>query len=327
MIFGGGIVALIAFTLLLIQLTVNVERSVGIGLVPGVTVREFAILPDSDAYPPALAVAPDGSVYTGSFATGAVWLIGADQAVSEIPFTRDQIGSVVGLAVAPDGSLLVIDALDTDPRTAGGRVWRVTSAGDVTGFAAIDDARGFVSPDDVTLDRLGNVYVSDRGRNEVWKFAPDGSNGLPWWWPVRDADTRQRAITGLAYDPFQDAIIVTDPEVNEIYRVYASDSRSEIVYTHGDRPNPPGFDGVTVTPDGTIFVAALGQNGIARVQDGDLDYIAGLFRGASDVAYGQGRLYVANFDQTSLVIPVYSPSLPFAVDVIEFGSEYLSSSG
>ncbi|MCS7070107.1 MAG: hypothetical protein NZM00_01265, partial [Anaerolinea sp.] len=93
---------------------------------------------------------------------------------------------------------------------------------------------------------------------------------------------------------------------------------SEVIYRHGERANPPGFDGITVTNDGTIYTAALGQNGIARVDDGDLDYIAGMFRGASDVAFAPpNRLYVTNFDQAALVLPLIQPQLPFAIDVIE----------
>ena len=100
-----------------------------------------------------------------------------------------------------------------------------------------------------------------------------------------------------------------------------NDGTTEVVYHHGDRANPPGFNGVTVAPDGTIYVAVLGQNGVATVDDGKLDYIAGLFRGSSDVAYAEpNRLYVSNFDQTSIVVPVVRPQLPFALDVIELQS-------
>ncbi|MCZ2097353.1 MAG: hypothetical protein LC121_14045 [Anaerolineae bacterium] len=57
------------------------------------------------------------------------------------------------------------------------------------------------------------------------------------------------------------------------------------------------------------------------MNDGRLDYVAGLFRGSSDVEYAApNRLYVTNFDQASIVIPVVRPQLPFAIDVIEFTS-------
>ena len=87
--------------------------------------------------------------------------------------------------------------------------------------------------------------------------------------------------------------------------------------------NAPGFDGVTVTPNGDIYVAALGQNGVARVAGGELTYIAGLFRGASDVDYSAAidSLYVTNWNQTPLVIPGDQPQLPFALDIIDLSPE------
>ncbi len=314
LIFGGGILALLAVTLLLVSSTLNGSSRVSsVALVPEVTVSQYAALPDDDAYPATVAVAPDGTVYTGSFATGAVWSITPDGTVREIPGTRDAIGAVRGMTVAPDGSLLVVDQLDTDPRSAGGKVVRV-AGGDVSTFADMS----FISPNDVAIDSAGRVYVSDSGTNEIWRFDADGSNGAVWWQSPAQGDVHP-AVSGLAYDALDDALIVTDPEVNEVYRVAVGDASTEVLYSHGSRPDAPGFDGVTVTPDGAIYVAALGQNGVARVSDGALDYIAGLFRGASDVSYAApDRLYVANFDQSSIVLPLVHPELPFAIDVIEF---------
>ena len=204
-----------------------------------------------------MAAAPDGTVYTGSFATGAIWQITPDGVVSEVPGTRDAIGAVMGMAVAPDGSLLVVDQLDTDPRSSGGKVMRVQD-GSVTTFADM----GFVAPNDIAID-CGGARLRQRLRHaiEVWRFDADGSNGAVWWTPPAPAASTRRAITGLAYDPLRDAIIITDPEINDIYRVAVSDGTTELIYHHGDRANPPGFDGATVTPDGTLYVAALGQNG------------------------------------------------------------------
>jgi sugar lactone lactonase YvrE len=316
-IFGGGIVALVACTLFLITQTLFVSRSAAVALIPEVSVREYAALPDDNAYPPTIAASADGTLYTGSFASGAVWQISPDGSISEIPNTRNQIGGVSGIAIAPDGALLITDNGDTDPRTQGGAVWRVTPTGDIRAFARINDAGGFVAPDDVAVDGSGAVYITDRGRNEVWRFNANGSEGRLWWVPPVGETAQRRGITGIAYDPTRDAMIIADAEINELYRVAITGGATETLYRHGNREFPPGFDGITVTPDGIVYIAALGQNGIARLGDGELDYVAGLFRGASDVDYSQGRLYVTNFDQTSLVLPV-RPALPFAIDVIEF---------
>lgn len=322
MIIVGGLLLITAVTLLLLAGAFNASRSQAVALLPTIGVREFAQLPDEDAYPMALAAAPDGMLFTGSFATGVIWQISPEGEVTEIPNTRATIGAVAGLAVLPDGSLIVVDQQDTDPRTAGGALWCVTRSGEIMPFASAPIDRGWLAPNDVTLDAQGRVYVSDPGRNEIWRFSPDGEDGSVWWVPpLREGEPRP-ALTGLAYDPIRDAVLVSDPEVNRIYAVSVNGGQGTVVlYEHGDRPNPPGFDGLTVTDDGRIFVAALGQNGIATIEpDGSLGYIAGLFRGSSDVVFAApNRLYVTNFDGSSLVLPLITPSLPFAIDEIILG--------
>jgi sugar lactone lactonase YvrE len=325
LIFGGGIALLVAVTALLIAQALNpAQRQQAVALADDVTVREFAALPDDDAYPAAVAVGADGTVYTGSFATGVVWAIDASGSPTELPGSRDQIGAVVGLAVSPDGALYVVDQVDTDPRTSGGSVWRVSPDGAITAFAGDFDDQGFVAPDDVTLDTDGYVYVSDRGRDAVLRFDPDGQNAMVWWTPPQVEGVDAYEPTGLAYHPVLDAIIVTDSVRNTVYAIPVSDStQTEILYDHRGGQNAPGFDGVTVTPGGDIYVAALGQNGVARVEGGELAYIAGLFRGASDVDYDptSDLLYVTNWNQTPLVIPGDQPQLPFALDVIDLSPE------
>src|SRR5215207_3807925 len=119
LIFGGILLALVGVTVLLLGSALNASRPLARALVDTVTVHEFAQLPGDDAYPASVAAWTDG-VYTGSYATGTIWSIDITGTVTEIPNTREQIGSAVGLAVAPDFSLYVVDQLDTDPRTGGG---------------------------------------------------------------------------------------------------------------------------------------------------------------------------------------------------------------
>lgn len=315
----GGLALLVALVVFLVLGALN-GRTQSVGLLDGVTVREFASLPDNDSYPAAVAVAPNGLIYTGSYKTGALWSADAEGKVTEIPGSREAIGAVAGLTFGADGVLYIVDQVDADPRTSGGSIKRLNADGTISDFASIDDEQGFVTPDDVALDAVGNVYVSDRGRDQIWKFAPDGSGTL-WWVPPLMDNVTSYEPTGLAYDTASDAIIVTDGINNMVYRVSTADATTEVLYQHGDRPNPPGFDGVTITPDGVIYVTALGQNGVARLEGDTLTYVAGLFRGGSDVesdATGQ-HLYVSNFDSYSLVVQLVSPSLPFTIDEVNLG--------
>jgi DNA-binding beta-propeller fold protein YncE len=315
----GGVVALVLITVWLIFGAINSqENRSSIPLGDGITVREFSQLLDDDAYPAAVS-AGNGVIVTGSYQTGVLWTIDENGTATEIPGTRDAIGAVAGLAVAPDNTIYIVDQLDSDPRTGGGDVKRLSPEGEIDTLPAIPDEQGFVAPDDIMVDPAGNIYVSDRGRDEVWRFR-NGEAVLWWKSPtVEGADTY--APTGLAYDASTDTILITDSSLDAIYRVSLDGTTTEVLYQHGNRPNTPTLDGITVMPDGTIYVAALGQDGIARLDNGELTYIAGLFRGPSDVDYNpaDGNLYVTNFDSGSLVVPGLSPRLPFTIDQIGLG--------
>ena len=319
LLFGGGLLLILLITAALLLLSLNTNlRDQSVALVEGVRVREFAVLPDDDAYPASVAVGPDGTVYTGSFVSGAIWSITPDGVVTEIPGTRGAIGAVAGLTIGPDGTLYVVDQLDSSTLTQGGRVIQITFEDDGPQFTTIDDKRGFLLPDDVALDGQGNLYVSDRGRAEVWRYTPDDTWSL-WWPPASSTDViTNSAPTGLAYDPGSDSLIITDSQLNSIQQVEIATGNTTLLYWHGNRDFAPGFDGVTVDDDGQIYVAAMAQNGLALLKDGELDYIAGVFRGISDVAYDGQRLFAANFDSFSLVVNLVRPQLPFALDVIEF---------
>lgn len=317
LIIGGGVLLITLVTLAFILLSFNTGREQSVALVDGVTVREFATLPDDDAYPSGIAVGPDGTVYTGSYVSGAVWSITPDGVIREVPNTREQIGAVSGLTVGADGSVYVVDQLDADVVTFGGDVKRIAPDGAITTFATPDDERGFVLPDDIALDAQGRVYVSDRGRSEVWRFEPDGSGGVAWWTAPEPAADVRPAPTGLAYDPAHDAIIVTDSNLNAIYRVPVANAEAELLFRHRGQEFVPGLDGVAVAPDGTIYAAALSQNGLVRLNNDELEYIVGVFRGISDVDWFDNRLYATNFDSFSLLVPAVRPRLPFALDVVE----------
>ena len=313
LLFAAGLLVILLVTLLLILLTFNAggRRDSAVALAAGVRVREFAALPDDDAYPAAISAAPEGALYTGSFVSGAVWRVSPQGQVEELPGTRGALGAVAGLQAAPEGVLYIIDQWDASPLSTGGALLRRAADGRLQELA--DD---FTEPDDVTRDGAGNVYVSDRGAGLVWRLTPAGESGA-WWRPP--AGERTASPTGLAWDATRQALVVTDSARDAIYRVSA-DGTSETLYEHGEAGHAPGLDGVTVTPQGRILVAAQSQNGLALLEDGQLRYLAGVFRGISDLAWSAGRIYATNFDSFSLVVGLLRPRLPFALDVIEPGA-------
>ncbi len=319
----GGLFLIAAFVVFLILLSVNsAERRVAFPVAEGVTIAEYASIPGEDIYPATVAVSPEGTVYTASYATGTVWRIDPDGVAVPVPGSAERIGSVTALAFAPDGTLYILDRLTADFRSQGGAIWALSPQGDLDAFGDLDAVDVLAEPQDAVVDSFGSVYVLDRSRREVWRYDPSGSAELWWEPPPDDPQSLSVLPNGIAYDSASSAIVITDTELDTIYRVSLDGQNSEIVYRYDsevESGDAPGFDGVTVAADGAIYAAASVINAVVRVDPGaGLTVIAGNFRGASDVAYADGRLYVSNFDSRSLVVPGVNPQLPFALDVIEF---------
>lgn len=300
-----------------------------------VTVREYVRFPDDDAYPAALAVSPDGTLISGSYASGVVWEVSETGAARALNRTRGEIGSIVGLDFGPDGALYIADRIDPLD-IVGTFIWRIDPDGELVRVleSPATDEGSILLANDITVDSEGRIYVADLG-NQVWRFAPDGSAGIAWWSAPETGD-RRPAVAGLAYDAANDRILVTDVNNNNIYAIAADATdpatEAEVLYEHANRNDTPGLNGIDVAEDGTIYVAALDLNRVARLEsDADgtrsLVYLASAFRGSSDVAYDpiEDRLFVNNWDQRWLQ-PVnflfisfeIEPRLPFSVDVIEF---------
>ncbi|MYD11974.1 MAG: hypothetical protein F4X02_18245 [Chloroflexi bacterium] len=314
-----GAVVIIAVTWWVVG---SAPRSQAVAARDGVTVREFAQLPDEDAYPAALAIAPDGTVYTGSYETGALWSISPDGAVREIADSRSRIGSVTGLDVAPDGALYILDRIAA-LESKGAIVWRY-QAGELNSVVRIpaDPSVGLRLPDDIAVDSAGQIYISDRDPPRVWRYSSEGRNPGVFWRPSAELSA---APTGLAYDAGRNAVLISDSAQDAVYRVPASASdlakavdATETLFSDEARQGY-GFDGIDVTPAGEIYLALLAWNRAARLERGELQMLARDFRGASDLVYdaARSRLIVTNWNQFSLGFGT-RPQLPFALDAVEF---------
>lgn len=314
-LYGGGLLLLLAIGYFAWDLLSGATpRSMAEPVVDGVSVSEFAVLPGDNAYPATVAVGPDGRVYSGSYETGVVYEIDPDGTVRELPDTRVKIGSVTGISVNENGTLYVLDRLVSNPRSAGGALWRVVPNEAAQEYGTINDEQGFVSPDDVVVVPGEGVYVTDRGRRQVWRFRDGGENTMFWEPP----DALENFLpTGLTYDAGRDSLLITDSSENRIHRVPLGGGPGELFYTYEGGDNRITFDGISAAGDGAVYLAAL-EGGVGLLEDGAYTPLATNFRGASDVAYAGGQLFVTNFDSASLVNPLIDPQLPFALDVLTF---------
>ncbi|MCY4147006.1 MAG: SMP-30/gluconolactonase/LRE family protein [Chloroflexi bacterium] len=315
-----GAVLIVAMTWFVVG---SAPRSLPLAVAEGVAVREFVALPGDDAYPAALALAQDGTVYTGSYKTGAVWAIDPAGAAREILAADEGIGSVSGLDMAA-GALYILDRVA--PLDAQGAVvWRY-EAGRLEAIVNIPPSRrdGLMLPDDIAVARDGIIYISDRDPPRVLRYAPSQRRLDLFWQP----DEASAAPTGLAYDSLRHALLVTDSANDAIFRVPVdAPAASERLFVDGDERGY-GFDGIDVAADGEVYLALLGWNRAARLQNGELVMLARDFRGASDVALDaeRARLYVTNWNQFSLGFGT-SPQLPFSLNALELAGLELMPAG
>lgn len=315
-----GAVVVIAVTLWVIG---SPARSQAIALLDGLSLREFAALPDDDAYPAALAIAADGRVFTGSYQTGAIWAISPAGDIREVAGARDLIGSVTGLDIAPDGQLYILDRVSA-LESQGAVVWRYDGSQLERLFEIPQSAFAGFLPDDIAVNGTGRIYLSDR-QGHVLRYDAAGqplrTHGEARWWKL-PCDAGCEA-TGLAYDDGRDALLVADAANDRVYRInLANDEPSsvETVFQRNEQASSMGLDGIDISPDGDIYLAMLARNHVARLRDGELVLLARDFRGAADLVYdaARDRLIIANWNQFSLGFGT-RPQLPFALDVMDLG--------
>ncbi|MEL6408429.1 MAG: hypothetical protein AAFR81_28945 [Chloroflexota bacterium] len=340
------LLAFIVFILLVVGLIVgittglyyfnvsNYPRVIPFAISDEVSVAEYALFDDEEAYPAALATSSDGTLYTGSYAHGAVWQITPDGEPVELPATRDAIGSVIGLDIASNGTLYILDHVEALV-TAGAVVWQYSPDGTLTQLADPplneNDPVSMAAPNDIAVTDEGIVFVLDIALGHILRIDTIGAeNDITRWWRTPD-ETYE--IAGLAYDSTSDSLLITDAGRNAIYSipVSASDPATalETVYTDERTQSPPLFNGIDVASDGTIYTSAFGLNEVWRIDptSNSFTVLTSSYRGGSDVSYDAFAdvVYVNNWDQ-SWLLPVnfagifnfdIAPRLPFSVDLIE----------
>lgn len=191
---------------------------------------------------PSGPVNPDRVIRITYDATGQRWMIAGyfgDPATDTNPLTETFYG--------------IVKTIRHSVITASARSVSPFSSGPVIRYKWVNTWSGFVSPQGLTVDSIGNVYVADSGNNTVAKLSPIGE-----------------AIYALAYSPegfpLRVPTDVTPLEINDQGLVYIADMGNhqiEFFHTSGG----PGASwtadadffyphGVVLNSIGTVFVTS-----------------------------------------------------------------------
>jgi len=114
--------------------------------------------------PMAIAVAPDGTIYTADIELHRIWKMPAEG--SEMPTEFAVINSPRGLTLDPEGNLWVLSTSSKD-----GQIQKVTPDGKVEPL--IKD-HPFNLPHNIVRMDDGTFFVTDNYEHAVWKVAADG---------------------------------------------------------------------------------------------------------------------------------------------------------
>jgi sugar lactone lactonase YvrE len=206
---------------------------------------------------------------------------------------------LAGLAVDAPGSLYVA-AITFSPATQG--VYKVSRDGSFTrlpGTGAIGFANG------VTLDKRGNVYVTDTARGAVWRVPANGGAAAVWYESSLLQGTGAfnfgfpLGANGIAYR--QNEIVVGNTEGARLVRIAIEpDGSPGAVSVLADGPSLLGVDGIALDVHGNVWAAVIAQSTIVRVSpSGGITTIATAADGldwASSVAFGKnGDLWAVNY--------------------------------
>lgn len=315
LVFVVSILAICGLSFYLVIGSLQGERKEPKTNLAGITVSTLIELEDEEAFPDALTIGADGNLYSGSFCTGEIWRI-TPEGESETFLKKDSgVGAASGMAFSPSGDLFVIDRDDCDPRKSISKIKKIAPDGTVSDFGDIENNEILSS---LAFSPDGILYATDTQLGEIRFYTPDGTGATWWELPERRNEARP---TGLEYDPVNHALVVADTNNGFIYRVEITPEGQPGNSTEIYEQSSGELDGLTLDDDGNLIITRFDTSEVAMIDTaGNFTILAENFREPSDVAYMDGKIYVANFDGISLapVVGIFiDPSLPFTIDVVD----------
>jgi outer membrane protein assembly factor BamB len=136
------------------------------------------------------------------------------------------------------------------------------------GESGLNSPGKFSFPQNIAIDELGNVYVTDLGNMRVQKFNNDGTF-LNAWGSSGTGPGQFNSPAGIAV--FNGTVYVVDTQQ---HRIQQFDLDGNFISTWGDQGENPGQfflpNGISVGTNGTIYVADTGNQRIQKfTSDGE----------------------------------------------------------
>lgn len=257
-------------------------RADGAPSFPGATSQYRAwILARLPGAPEGLAVDPRGVVFASIVQTGEIVRLdghGGYQRVATVPAADlGGRGMTLGMAFARDGSLLVaytwtgsrfnneFDPLHLSCRDSTdvySGVYRVDVAnGGVSPLLTKRDGWPVCFPDDLAIDRNGDVYVTDLTLSGIWKIAA-GRKVVLWsadpllQWPLPPYAAAPEGANDLALDPQEGSLFVVTDGAPALVRIPINRDGSAGKASLAAR-DLTVLDGVAVDERGNVYVSEL----------------------------------------------------------------------
>ena len=172
----------------------------------------------------------------------------------------------------------------------------------VTPVATRGDGWPFCFPDDVAIDKAGNIYLTDLTYSGIWKISPDGKNVTMW------SDDPLLNWLSDPVLPLGVNVVVLDKEQKNIYAATTTlDGRIVKIPINADgsagkaQPYSRGhawFDGIEIDDEGYIYASEPGANQIVVIPSkgypNRFTIASPLFQGPTSLTLRDGILYTAN---------------------------------
>lgn len=291
-----------------------------------------------------LAIDRQGNIFVGVL-SGTIIKIAPDGSQSVLTTFEfgDGLGTsawLVGLAVDEPGNVYAALITHNQPGAATHGVWRVRPDGSKELAGAVPAAEG--EPNQVALDRNGNIYLTDSLLGIVWRIAPGSKEATPWaQGPLLQPAAKvgnpcnvdhgmaiRTGCNGLAFDTHGELYVANSSQAT-VLRIEADPSTgtaSAREHVH-DCARLPSLDHIAFDVEGNLYGARNHANEIIRITPGKrietlattadgLNYPVNVSFGPGCPAFGTGaenrhQLYFTNLlGRTLQVLDAGVPGLP-----------------